>query len=178
MTAPTQKQGFSLLEITLSIAIFLIIIVLLISTITQGLRDRNKSSSNVNLPKIQSQVISDIVDQARWAKNVHLPDDKTIEVTNQQGEQTRYWITNTTLFKTMPDGTQVTLTPDNIDVTQFKISYIPPDYSPTGFQIDLTLTPKNRGTRELTTSNPISVRIGYTTYPGMPVVLPTATPTP
>lgn len=169
-----KQAGFTLLELTLSLAIFLAIITLLLNAIVQGLNSRRRTSNNVTLPKIQGQIISDITDNARWAKVVFIPNPNSLEITDHQNENHRYQLDGQNLVKTQPDGSTTTLNPSTVIIDEFVITHSPLDYEPSGFTVKLVISNKDNDL-SLSSTTAVSVRIGRTTYPGMP---PTPTPTP
>ena len=156
--ASPHPAGFTLIELLIASALFSVILLLIINALLLGLRTRQSAVNVSDLHKTQSNIVNDITNEVRWAKNVAVATD-IINVTSADDKQTLYEHVGEDLIKTNPDGARLALNREAIAVKSFLMVINSSDGRPTGFSYYIWLVDRKNPAKEVESINPISVRL-------------------
>jgi len=157
------RSGFTLLEALISMAIGSAVLMLILGTITNGLRTQNQAFAVAELQKTSAGILSDLTTNLRWAKNivVSVPSGTIdLEITNPDDSASviNYTYATPNLTKTV-DGFSTNLNSGVVEITQFIMEPLPSAVEPTRINFIIHLHNTNYPSLpEVVNTHTISIR--------------------
>ena len=119
-----NKQGFTLIELMVSITIITILLMVVMAVLGSFLKSQQTVQTVEALQNSNFIIANDIIQEVRWSTEAIIensnPDLHNLIITNKDGYEVIYFITDQKLYKEV-DGKQELLTPANVQVAKFLV---------------------------------------------------------
>ena len=161
-----KSSGFTLIEILIASALSVLLLFVITSTLVRTLSSRQQGVSMSDLQKTNTNIINELTAGTRWAASLSLSQaTKSIFFESNSGEKYYIELDNNNLVKILPDGTQINLNSEGVNVDNFDMAWNPDDQNPSGYTFMIELSSRENSELRLETINAISHRISAIVVP-------------